>query len=126
MTNVKNKKNRMTAPRNPNSKADANVIRVPNDNEQRNNWYVRQIMQHHQDLPSMMTNPVNVIITVAMAKTMKMMNGNAHDKTHIDMPNAKNGCRDRCCTTKSITSYAPYCSSNWSNEPDQLRPWKLK
>lgn len=30
MTNVKNKKNNMTAPKNPNSKADANVIRVPN------------------------------------------------------------------------------------------------
>lgn len=97
MTNVKNKKNNMTAPKNPNSKADANVIRVPNKTT-KNGMSVNccSKIQFNNDLPSMMTNPVNVIITVAMAKTMKMMNGNAHDKTHIDMPNAKNGCRDRC------------------------------
>lgn len=44
----------------------------------------------------MMTKPVNVIITVAIAKIMKMINGNAQDSTHIDMPNAINGCLDKC------------------------------
>lgn len=55
----------------------------------------------------MMTNPVNVIMTVAIANTMNTMNGNAHDRTQMDMPNARNGCRDNCVMMKSRISYAP-------------------
>lgn len=46
-----------------------------------------------------MTKPVNVMITVAMAKIIKIINGNAHDKMQMDIPNAKYGCFDNCCTT---------------------------
>lgn len=46
-----------------------------------------------------MTKPVNVMITVAMANIINIINGNAHDKMQIDMPNAINGCLDNCCTT---------------------------
>lgn len=46
-----------------------------------------------------MTNPVNVIITVAIANTIKIINGNAHDSMQMDMPNAKNGCFDNCWMT---------------------------
>lgn len=31
------------------------------------------------------------MITVAIAKTMKIMNGSAQDRTQIDIPNAING-----------------------------------
>lgn len=68
-TNPKNKKNKSIAPRKLNNSADAIDIKVP----------------------SMMTNPVNVMITVAMANIMKIMNGKANDKKHRDMPKARKG-----------------------------------
>lgn len=74
ITKPVNRKNRMTAPRKPNSKADAIDISVP----------------------SMMTKPVNVMITVAMANIMKMMNGNANDRKQMDTVNARNGCAASC------------------------------
>lgn len=89
MTKPENKKNNMTAPRKPNSNADAIDINVP----------------------SMMTNPVNVIMTVAMANIMNMMNGNANDRKHMDMVNARNGCAANCCTMLSSISYAPISSN---------------
>lgn len=54
--------------------------------------------------PSMITKPVKVITTVAIANTMKIINGNAQDSTQISIPNAKNGCCVKCWTTKSIIS----------------------
>lgn len=59
----------MTAPKKPNNRADAIEISVP----------------------SIITKPVKVMITVAIANIINIMNGNANERKHIDMPNAKNG-----------------------------------
>lgn len=90
----------MTAPRKPNNKADAIEISVP----------------------SIITKPVNVIITVAIANIINMMNGNANERKHIDMPNAKNGCRANCCTMLSSISYAPMSSKVRSTDFVECRP----
>lgn len=51
-----------------------------------------------------MTNPVNVIITVMMAKDMKIINGSVIVRNPADMPNAKYGCRARRFAIESITT----------------------
>ncbi len=47
-------------------------------------------------LPSTITKPKNVKMTVAIANTIKMTNGNVMDIISADAPNAKNGCLASC------------------------------
>lgn len=46
--------------------------------------------------PSIIINPVNVIITVAIANTINIINGNAKDRMPADTPKAKYGCLAKC------------------------------
>lgn len=47
-------------------------------------------------LPSTITKPKNVNMTVAIANIINIINGNVIDMINADTPNAKNGCLASC------------------------------
>lgn len=94
------------AARKPKSKTEAIVMSVPAKGKPI--YFIDMIESNNNNnatlSPSTTTNPKNVSMTVAMANSKNMMNGNVMDTINIDAPKAKNGCLASCFATLSIKS----------------------
>lgn len=91
-----------TAPRKPKSNTDAIVMSVP---ERKENFLFGLLFIELREfvvfIPSTITKPKKVRMTVAIANTKNMMNGSVMDIINADAPNAKNGCLASCLAIRS-------------------------